>query len=63
MKYSALLKMFVESKTVDTVTLVNRIVEEGDRDEAGSIQYISQLANSVPSVANVKDYARIVKEK
>ncbi len=61
--YSALLKMFVESKTVDTVTLVNRIVEEGDRDEAGSIQYISQLANSVPSVANVKDYARIVKEK
>lgn len=61
--YSALMKMFSQSKMIDTVTLVNTLVEEGDRDEAGGIQYISLIANSVPSVSNVRDYARIVKDK
>jgi len=61
--YSALVKMYTQSKIIDTVTLVNALVEEGDRDEAGGVQYISLIANSVPSVSNIKDYARIVKEK
>lgn len=61
--YSALMKMYTQSKTIDTVTLVNTLVEEGDRDEAGGIQYISLIANSVPAVSNIRDYARIVKEK
>ncbi|MBO7303696.1 MAG: replicative DNA helicase [Clostridia bacterium] len=61
--YAALVKMYTNSKMIDTVTLVNTLVEEGDRDEAGGIQYISLIANSVPAVSNVADYARIVKEK
>lgn len=61
--YSALLKMYTQSKIIDTVTLVNTLVEEGDRDEAGGIQYISLIANSVPSVSNIRDYARIVKDR
>ncbi len=61
--YSALIKMYNQSKVIDIVTLVNTLVEEGDRDEAGGIQYIANIANSVPAVANIKDYARIVKDK
>ena len=61
--YSALIKMYAQSKTIDVVTLVNALVELGDRDEAGGIQYITLLAESVPSAANVKDYAKIVKDK
>ena len=61
--FSALVKMYMQSKIIDTVTLVNALVEQGDRDEAGGIQYISLIANSVPSVSNIKDYARIVKDK
>ena len=61
--YSALLKMYAQNKTIDVVTLVNALVELGDRDEAGGVQYITLLAESVPSTANVKDYARIVKDK
>ena len=61
--FEALTSMYTRSKVIDTVTLVNTLVERGDRDEAGGISYISLLANSVPSVANVKDYARIVREK
>ena len=61
--YSALIKMYNQSKVIDAVTLVNALVEEGDRDEAGGIQYISLIVESVPAVANIKDYARIVKDK
>lgn len=61
--YSALMKMYAQSKTIDLVTLVNSLVEAGKRDEAGGIQYISLMTQSVPAIANVKDYARIVKDK
>ena len=61
--YAALVKMYNQSKTIDTVTLVNTLVEEGDRDQAGGIQYISLIAKSVPAVSNIADYARIVKDK
>ena len=61
--YNALLKMYAHNKTIDVVTLVNALVEMGDRDEAGGVQYITLLAESVPSAANVKDYAKIVKDK
>ena len=61
--YSALLKMYSQNKTIDAVTLVNCLVENGDRDEAGGVQYITLITESVPSAANVKDYAKIVKDK
>ncbi len=61
--FSALLKMYAQSKTIDLVTLVNTLVELGDRDEAGGIQYITLIAESVPSATNIKDYAKIVKDK
>ncbi len=61
--YTALIKMYNQNRTIDVVTLVNTLVEIGDRDEAGGIQYITLLAESVPSASNVKDYAKIVKDK
>ena len=61
--YAALLKMFAASKVIDTVTLVNTLVEEGDRDEAGGMQYIALIVNSVPAVSNIREYAKIVKDK
>jgi len=61
--YNTLLKMYSQSKSIDVVTLVNGLVEHGYRDEAGGIQYITLIAESVPSAVNIKDYARIVKDK
>ena len=61
--FNAITAMYVQSKTIDPVTLVNAMTEQGGKDNESNIQYISLIANSVPSVANIKDYARIVKEK
>ena len=61
--YLSLVKMYTESRTIDPVTLANALVESGIKDQTGGIQYIALLAESVPSAANVKDYAKIVKDK
>ena len=61
--YLSLTKMYTESRTIDPVTLANTLVESGIKDQTGGIQYIALLAESVPSAANIKDYAKIVKDK
>ena len=61
--FSAIQDMFLKNRTIDTVTLVNALVQGGYRDETGGIQYLTQIAQVVPSAANIRDYARIVKEK
>ncbi len=61
--FNAIVSMFVHSKTIDAVTLVNALSEETGKDKESSIKYISLIAESVPSVSNIKDYAKIVKDK
>ncbi|MBQ4324304.1 MAG: replicative DNA helicase [Clostridia bacterium] len=61
--YDILTRMYADSKTIDAVTVVNRLVEEGKRDEGTGTQYLMQLVTMVPSVTNAGDYARIVREK
>ena len=61
--YLSLTKMYTESRTIDPVTLANALVESGIKDQTGGIQYIALLAESVPSVSNIKDYAKIIKDK
>ncbi len=61
--YDAITVMYNESRTIDPVTLVNALIEAGIRDQAGGIQYITMLAESIATTANVKDYAKIIKDK
>lgn len=61
--FRTLTEMYSTSKVIDTVTLINELSELSGRDKESSIEYIRFLADSVPAIANVKDYARIVKEK
>ena len=61
--FSAVTDMFLNSRTIDTVTLVDALVQGGYRDKSGGIQYLTQIAQVVPSAANIRDYAKIVKEK
>ncbi len=48
---------------LDPVTLVDELVREGTYEEAGGKQYVTVLAESVPSMANLPDYVRIIREK
>ena len=61
--FNALTKMYSQNKVIDTITLVNSLSEHNGRDKESSIQYISLIAESVPVLANVKEYAKIIKDK
>lgn len=62
--FSVLTRMFVSSQTIDFITVLEMAKREGifSTDEDAKI-YLTQLAQIVPSTANVESYAKIVQEK
>jgi len=61
--FEAMVQLFEESEPVDLVTLSTRLKDQGLLEEVGGIGYLTELANSVPTAANVGYYARIIEEK
>ncbi len=61
--YLALRELFLTNNEIDVVTLVDTLVRQGVYEKSGGQEYIKTLAEAVPSAMNVKDYARIVKDK
>ena len=61
--FNAMLELFNKNDAVDMVTVIE-FLRKGDKLEAaGGISYITSLANSVPTAANVLYHAKIVEEK
>lgn len=61
--FTAMQKMYLRSKTIDVVTLLDELIRDGVYDEAGGKDYIRLISEIVPSAANVMDYAEIVRDK
>ena len=61
--YSAMHELFLTSRDIDVVTLIDMLVQKGIYTKSGGEQYIRTIAEVVPNALNVKDYARIVKDK
>lgn len=61
--FEAMQSLFLQSQNIDVVTLLDILVKSGTYDEAGGKSYIMLLADSVPSAANITDYAKIIKDK
>jgi len=61
--YSAMQGMFIRSKSIDVVTLIDELVREGVYDESGGKEYLRLITELVPTASNAKDYAAIVRDK
>lgn len=61
--YLAMNELFLASREIDVVTLIDRLVTAGVYDKSGGEDYLRTLSEAVPDALNVKDYARIVKDK
>ncbi len=61
--FTTLLSMVELNRTIDFITLLDRLKTMGVYDEAGGKSYLTQLAQLVPSSANIINYAEIVREK
>ena len=61
--YLAMQELFLRNREIDIVTLIDMLVQKGIYDKSGGEEYIRLIAETVPNALNVKDYARIVKDK
>ncbi len=61
--FRAMQSMYLKSKSIDVVTLIEELTKSGTYDEAGGREYLKLVAETVPTAANAKDYAKIVRDK
>ena len=61
--YLAIISLFDKNEAVDIVTLVEELKRQEALDEIGGPSYVTELANIIPTAANVDHYSRIVWEK
>lgn len=61
--YEAMVELYSEGKAVDLVTLQNKLREKDVPESITNLEFIRDLLETVPTSANAKQYATIVKEK
>ena len=61
--YLAATELFMTNREIDVVTLIDTLVRKGIYNKSGGEDYIRTISEVVPTALNVKDYAKIVKEK
>lgn len=61
--FSSMMMMYTQSRAIDPVIIADVLAKNGTYDTAGGRDYLLQLAQSVPSTANIENYVAIVKEQ
>ncbi|MDK2965646.1 MULTISPECIES: replicative DNA helicase [Lacrimispora] len=61
--FEAMLELFNENLPVDLITLQNRLKEKDVPPEVSSLEFVRDIITTVPTSANVKSYAKIVRDK
>ncbi len=61
--YAAIGALVATSKPADVITVYEQLQSRGKAEECGGIAYLNALAQSVPSAANLRRYAEIVRER
>lgn len=59
--YTSMIKIYQRSIPVDFITLADQLEKDKKIEKVGGIEYVTFLTNAVPSAANFKYYADIVK--
>src|SRR3954466_1817369 len=61
--YSAIAGLVNATKPADVITVFEQLQSLGKAEECGGLVYLNALAQSVPSAANLRRYAEIVRER
>ncbi len=61
--FESMVELFNEGKPVDLVTLQDRLKEKDVPPEVSSLEFVRDIITMVPTSANVRSYANIVREK
>jgi replicative DNA helicase len=61
--YETMLELFNAGQPVDLITLQDRLKEKDVPPEVASLDFVREIITTVPTSANVRSYANIVREK
>ncbi|HLB05465.1 MAG TPA: replicative DNA helicase [Thermodesulfobacteriota bacterium] len=61
--FDCMIDLSEKGHPADLITLTDLLKKKDILDEVGGVSYVAYLVDSVPTAANIKVYARIVKEK
>ncbi len=61
--YTAIGALVADSKPADVITVFEQLQGHGQAETCGGLAYLNALAQSVPSAANMRRYAEIVRER
>ncbi len=61
--FETIYSMFNGALKIDAVTVLDELRAQGAYDEAGGRAYLMQLMDVTPTAANVREYAKIVRDK
>ncbi|MDZ4161649.1 MAG: replicative DNA helicase [Burkholderiales bacterium] len=61
--YAAIAQLVNASKPADVITVFEHLRDQGRAEEVGGLVYLNSLAQYVPSAANIRRYAEIVRER
>ena len=61
--YAAISALINASKPADIITVYEHLQSQGKAEDTGGLMYLNSLAQYVPSAANVRRYAEIVRER
>lgn len=61
--YKAIVSIYTKNKPVDLITVIEELKKGNALEKAGGASYITSLTQAVPTAANVKHYASIVRER
>ncbi len=61
--FAAMMKLADKGEPIDVVTVTTHLKNAKQIDEVGGVSYLSEVAGSVPTAANIVYYSRIVEEK
>lgn len=61
--FDTMLLLSDKGQAIDVVTVTEELAAKKELEDVGGISYLTEIANSVPTAANIVHYANIVEEK
>ncbi|MCG7335123.1 replicative DNA helicase [Sporosarcina sp. ACRSM] len=61
--FDTMISLSDKGQAIDVVTVTEELSAKKELEDVGGISYLTELANAVPTAANIAFYARIVEEK
>ncbi len=61
--YQAIVNLYAKNEPIDIITVKAELVEDGNFERIGGLEYLASLPDKVPTTANVEKYIKIVDEK